>query len=122
MKNCDQCSQEFLGEGNPVYDENFIKIIARICDTCYGIHLGVEEKGNTVPMTSIGWKEEEANTSKKSNNLNSHMPEKHSHRVDKMSGGLSGKFETTPTTRKQMKKDSNKKRRQLLKQNKEDKF
>ena len=108
MENCNQCNQEITGKGNPVYDENYNKIIARICDNCYSIHLGIDE--------------EESNTSKKSNNLNSHYPEKHSHRVDKMSGTISGRGEMTPNGKKVVKKISNKKRRQLFKQNKEDKF
>lgn len=108
MENCDQCNQELKGKGNPIYDENYNKIIAYICDNCYGIHLGMPD--------------EEINTSKKSNNLNSHCPEKSSHRADKMSGNLSGKNKTTPAGKKVLKKISNKKRRQLLKQNKEDKI
>lgn len=44
MKNCDQCNQGIIGKGFPVYDENYNKIIAYICDTCYKIHLGIEEE------------------------------------------------------------------------------
>ncbi len=60
------------------------------------------------------------NTSIRTNSLTSHSPERSSQRVDKM-GGWFSKF-WVGTSKKFPKKFTNKKRRQLFKQNNEEKF
>lgn len=62
------------------------------------------------------------NTSKKSNTLISHTGERITHRIDKMTGWFSSSKYWRGVSKKFSKKFTNKKRRQLLKQNKEEKF
>lgn len=62
------------------------------------------------------------NNSKKSNHLQSHSPERTSHRADKMSGWFGTSEWWIGHSKKFIKRFSNKKRRQLFKQNTENKF
>ena len=62
------------------------------------------------------------NSSKKGYTLNRHCPESTNIRADKMSGDINVYEDMRGVSKRMFKKFTNKKRRQLLNQNKEDKI
>lgn len=62
------------------------------------------------------------NTSRKGYSLNGHCPESSNIRADKMSGDINVYEDMRGVSKRMFKKFTNKKRRQLLKQNTEDKI